>query len=404
MRRITRADVRDVRGASTLLLEASTGIVDVVERMHRTIQRVPFVVGKPVEGPTRGITGFVYRRVRGTMRATGRGLGAVLGSLEGLLPDGESTPGRDVIISRINGIHGDYLARSGNPLALAMTLSNRGTLLDVENPGQSFAASPAEQPTGKLMVLVHGLCMSSHHWQHEGCDYGEAARSALGYAPLYLRYNSGLPIAENGRLFARLLELLLRNWPVRVEELTIVGHSMGGLVARSACLAGRELRHRWLQTPTRLVFLGTPHLGAPLERGGQGLARLLGVSPYSAPLSKLAMARSAGIQDLRHGTITLDGHRVVPLPKNAACYAVAASLGEGPRPVADSLLGDGLVPLDSALGRHRSRARDLRIPEQHRHVLYGMGHLDLLHRPEVFARLESWLRVPIAAVPSQVRR
>ena len=379
MSRVTRTHVSDARGVGRMLFDASAGIVDVVERMHRTIERRPGPVGRPVVESTRGITGFVYRSVRGSMRVIGRGIDASLAPLEGLLPAGETTPGREVFVSIVNGVYGDYLARTGNPLAIEMQILHDSTA-----------------PTDKLLVLAHGLCMSNQQWTRDGYSHGAALADALGFTPLYLRYNSGLPIAENGRLLADRLETLVRNWPRPVRELTILGHSMGGLVARSACLAAAERKLEWPQSLRRLVFLGTPHHGAPLERGGHGLDYLLALSPYSAPFTRLGKSRSAGIQDLRHGTITADGHRPVPLPANASCYAVAASLGERRSPLKDRVVGDGLVPLDSALGRHTQRARALRIPKQHRWVGFGMGHLELLHRPEVYAQLHEWLAAPAA--------
>jgi len=362
-----------------MLFDASAGIVDVVERMHRTIERRPGPVGRPVVESTRGITGFVYRSVRGSMRVIGRGIDASLAPLEGLLPAGETTPGREVFVSIVNGVYGDYLARTGNPLAIEMQILHDSTA-----------------PTDKLLVLAHGLCMSNQQWTRDGYSHGAALADALGFTPLYLRYNSGLPIAENGRLLADRLETLVQNWPRPVRELTILGHSMGGLVARSACLTAAEREHQWPQVLRRLVFLGTPHHGAPLERGGHGLDYLLALSPYSARFTRLGKSRSAGIQDLRHGTITADGHRPVPLPANVHCYAVAASLGERRSPLKDRVVGDGLVPLDSALGRHPERARALRIPKQHHWVGFGMGHLELLHRPEVYTQLHEWLAAPAA--------
>jgi pimeloyl-ACP methyl ester carboxylesterase len=360
-----------------MLVDASAGIVDVVERMHRTIERRPAPVGRPVLESTRGITGFVYRSVRGSMQLVGRGIDATLAPIEKLLPEGATTPGRDVLVSIVNGVYGDHLARSGNPLAIEMQVIHDG-----------------KAPTDKLLLLAHGLCMSNQQWTRDGYSHGAALADALGFTPLYLRYNSGMPIAENGRLLAERLEALVRDWPRPVQEITILGHSMGGLVARSACQAAAEREHRWPRVLRRLVFLGTPHHGAPLERGGHGLDYLLDLSPYSAPFTRLGKARSAGIQDLRHGTITAGGHRPVPLPSNVDCYAIAASRGEHRSRLADCIVGDGLVPLDSALGRHPDPARRLRIPKAHRWVGFRMGHLELLHRPEVYAQLHEWLAAP----------
>ena len=167
---------------------------------------------------------------------------------------------------------------------------------------------------------------------------------------------------------------------------------MGGLVARSACLWADEHGHDWLRRLGKLVFLGTPHHGSPLERGGNGLDLILDLSPYSAPLTRLGKARSAGIQDLRYGAITSDGVQPVPLPSGVACYAAAATLGKRRSLLADRLIGDGLVPLNSALGRHRTRSKALGIPKTRQWIGYEMGHLELLCRPEVYAQLRIWLQ------------
>ena len=390
---VTRMNVSDVRGAGRLLSDASARLVDIVERMHRTIQRRPGAIGQPIVEATRGITGLVYRSIRGSMGFIGHGLDSALARLERSLPAGETTPGRDVFISIVNGVCGDYLARAGNPLAIEMQLHHEGSAIDPANPAARFPAGESA-PAGRLLVLAHGLCMSVQQWSRDGYSHGAALAEELGWTPLYLRYNSGLHVGENGKLLAELLELLVRHWPRPVEELAIVGHSMGGLLARSACLAGEELRHDWLRRLRKLVFLGTPHQGVPLERGGRGLDYLMELSPYSAPLTWLGKARSAGIQDLRHGTITLGEHRFVPLPKGVDCYAIAATMGARRNLLSDHVIGDGLVPLNSALGKHAHRGRSLRFPKTHQWVGYQMGHLELLQRPEVYPQLRAWFAHP----------
>jgi hypothetical protein len=139
------------------------------------------------------------------------------------------------------------------------------------------------------------------------------------------------------------------------------------------------------------VFLGTPHHGAPLERGGYRLDFVMDLSPYSAPFTRIGKLRSAGITDLRHGTLTTGAHRFVPLPPGVKCYAAAATLGTRRSVLSERLVGDGLVPLDSALGRHSDPARTLAIPRSRQWIGYGMGHLELLNRAEVYARLRTWL-------------
>jgi len=392
MSRSARNPVSDLRGAARMAVDATAGIVDVVERMHRTILSRPAPFGAAVEGATRGVTGLVYRSVRGGTRLVGRGIDASLRLVEDVVPEGESTAQRDALLAIVNGVYGDYLARTGNPLAIEMSLRHRGRTLDPADPARSVMANGAA-PTGRLLVLIHGLCMNDRQWARDGVDRAADLGEARGYAPLHLRYNTGLHVWENGERLAAALESLAARWPRAVEEIAIVGHSMGGLVARSACHTAGEQGHAWLERLSKLVFLGTPHHGAPLERGGHGVDLFLSLSPYSAPLA-LGKARSAGIRDLRHGTITAGGHRAVPLPADVQCYAAAATLASRRGRLAERLVGDGLVPLDSALGRHTDRARKLRIPREHQWIGYEMGHLALLHRPEVHAQLRTWLQAP----------
>ena len=387
----TRTHLSDLHGVARMAIDAATGVAHIVERMHRTIQLVPLPLGKPTTGRTRGITGFVYRSVRGGMRLAGHGIDAGLAPLTALLPEGESTPARNAFVSAVNGVFGDYLARTGNPLALEMELRVRGRRFDPDDPARAFEPETDAAPGGKLLLLVHGLCMNDQQWTRDGHDHGKALADEFGFTPLYLRYNSGLHIAANGRSFADLLERVTRRWPVPVEELVILGHSMGGLVARSACHHGQEAGHAWLKHLRKLMFLGTPHHGAPLERGGHGLDFVMDLSPYSAPFTQIGKSRSAGIRDLRHGTITGDPSAGVPLPEGVRCYAVAATLAERRGVIAERLLGDGLVPLDSALGRHPDPARALELPKQRQWIGFGMGHLELLGRPEVYAQLGRWL-------------
>lgn len=388
--RLSRADLEDLRGVSRMAFDAVGGVTGVVERMHATILRRPLPFGRAADAPPKGITGFVYRSVRGVTQALGTGADALLAAAAPLLPEGPRTRGREALVAIANGVYGDYLAHHGNPLAIDMTLRHAGRPVDARNPSASLAAAGAPAPRAGLVIFVHGLCMNDLGWHRNGHDSGAALAAELGRSVLHLRYNSGLHVADNGRRFSELLEQLLGHWPVPVEDLSIVGHSMGGLVARSACHHAQGAGHRWTASLRRLVFLGTPHLGAPLERGGRWLELLLGVSPYSAPLAVAGRRRSAGIKDLRTGTVTLDGSSV-PLPRGVQCYAAAATLAKRRGALADRLIGDGLVPLHSALGRARDRTRALRIPTAHRWIGYGMGHIDLLWRPQVHAQLRSWL-------------
>lgn len=257
------------------------------------------------------------------------------------------------------------------------------------------------QASGRVVVQIHGLCMNDLQWSRQGHEHGAALEQHFGCTSLHLHYNSGRHISTNGRELAGLLEILLREWPVPVEELSLLGHSMGGLVARSACHYGQAGGHAWPAQLRRMIFLGTPHHGAPLERHGNRLQNFVThLSPYVAPLARLGMLRSAGVTDLRHGNLLgqdwgdcdrfahgKDCRTIVPLPPQVRAYALAVTLGRQPRDLDDRWLADGLVPVWSALGEHRDPARDLGIPAARRWVGYGMNHWDLLSRPEVYAEI-----------------
>ncbi len=391
----------DLRGFSRLTIDAVGGLTDLVEAMHHNIASTPAILGKPKSGRTTGITGLVYRSVRGMTRLVGGGLDAVLGRLVPLFGEKQSSPEREAILAVLNGVLGDYLEASGNPLAIHMHLRRDGRPLQLDKAALSSAIPNAG---GKLLVLAHGLCMNDLQWKRQGHDHGAALARDLGCTSVYLHYNSGRHISVNGREFADLLEALLAHWPVPVKELTILGHSMGGLLARSAWHYGTAAGHAWPQRLKKLVFLGTPHHGAPMERGGNWIDITLGASPYTAPLSRLGKIRSAGITDLRH-TYLLDEdwhgrdrfvrstghHAAVPLPEGVPCYAIAGTTGKQAGDLKDRLIGDGLVPLASALGCHAEDDRNLMFPPDRQWIAHATGHLDLLCRTQVYEQIKGWL-------------
>jgi pimeloyl-ACP methyl ester carboxylesterase len=387
----------DLRGYGRLAIDATLGITGLVETLHHNILRSPGVFGTATQEPARGITGFVYRSIRGVTRLVGGGVDVLLGRLAPLIGDVTSSPTREALLSALNGVLGDHLESKENPLAISMQLRRDGTPLELDRGalGQSIP-----EAGGKLLVLVHGLCMNDRQWRRNSHDHGAALARDRGYTPVYLHYNSGLPIGSNGIAFAQQMDALVRAWPVPLEELVVLGHSMGGLVARSACEHAREAGQSWLARLDKLIFLGTPHLGAPLERGGNWIDTLLDASPYTTAFARLGKIRSAGITDLRHGSVSRsDGRhrfqraaprpRHVPLPVDVACYAIAASLAKKSGTLAEKMLGDGLVPLKSALGQ--GSRRDLALPKSHQWTGYGINHMDLLDRPEVYERLLRWL-------------
>jgi len=396
----------DIRGLAQLATQATEGTTRIVEGVHQSVWSTLGVRGADEPGRTAGITGLVYRTIHGVTQLVGRSVDTALAGLQPLFKTTESsgteTPRRATVLAALNGVMGDQLAASDNPFATPMTLRRRVEVWSGDT------APPLSNATGKVLLLVHGLCMSELQrraaGQGEAVDHGEALAGALGYTPVHLRYNSGLHTSVNGCELSNRLERLLADWPTPVEELSVLAHSMGGLLIRSAVHYGRQASSSWPEYLRNIIFLGTPHHGAPLERLGNWVDVVLRGTPYTAPFARIGRLRSAGITDLRYGHLLDDDwqgrdrferspdHRtVVPLPGEVNCFAVAASTAAGRGVLTDRLIGDGLVPLRSALGEHDDSRRDLAIPPGSRLIAFGTNHMGLLSSPDVTRQLVRWL-------------
>lgn len=398
MSKKTRNHTDDLRGATRLAVEATRAVTDLVQTMHRVIGGGPAILGKPLETTVTLLTAPVYGSIHAIAQAVGTTLDLALGELAPLL--GESAPGpvRGAVLAALNGVLGDYLVETKNPLALEMQLHHGGHPLELTTEALRAAVPDAKR---KLLVLVHGSCMSAAQWKWREHDHGECLARDLGFTSVYVQYNSGLHISLNGRELAAMLEQLVAAWPEPVDELAIVAFSMGGLVARSACHYAEEANCAWRTKLRKLICVGTPHHGAPLERGGNWIDVLLGISRYSAPLARLGQIRSAGVTDMRYGNV-LDEHwqgrdrfefgsdrrTPLPLPANVECFAIAATSAATPIP---SLPSDGLVPVLSALGQNVKKELALAFPEANQWIAHGLAHLDLLDRTDVYEKIKEWL-------------
>ncbi len=403
----THLRVSDLRGFARLATRATESVTGIVEGVHQSVWSTLGFPGGGQPGRTGGLTGAVYAGIRGITQLVGRGTDLGLARLENLVDfDDESeieSPQREAVLAALNGVMGDRLLADNNPFATRMTLRFRGEALNWDAPPSMPEA------TGRLLVLVHGLCRNDLQWRTHNetgvVDHGDAVAEALASTPVSVRYNSGLHTSENGRELAAQLEQLVTHWPVPLEEMSVLAHSMGGLVIRSAIQIGRLQKLRWPDHLRNIVFLGTPHHGAPLEKAGNWVDVVLGSTPYTAPFAALGELRSAGITDLRFGNLldedwqgrdrfdhAPDTRRVVPLPEGVACYTVAATTASKRGFIADRLIGDGLVPVASALGEHDDQGRDLGFPTSSQCIQYGVNHLGLLSSPEVTRQILQWLK------------
>jgi hypothetical protein len=396
----------DIRGLSKLATQATAGVSRIAEGVHQSVWGSLGVPGGKQAGQTRGITRFVYRCVNEAVLLLGKGADTALAALEPLfdsLQDATTeTPQREAVLAALNGVMGDRLDSDGNPFATPMTLRYQGALLDWHDP------PPIPESRGKVLLLIHGLCMNDLQWRTRNQtgihDHGQAVQSTLGFTPVYLRYNSGLHTSQNGRQLAAQLEQLIESWPSAIEQLSVLAYSMGGLLIRSAVHYAIQDSLRWPSQLKDIVFLGTPHHGAPLEKAGHWLDQILGGTPYTAPFAKLGQLRSAGITDLRHGNVrdqdwdgrnrferNPDLREHVPLPAGVRCHALAATTASSRSALAERLIGDGLVPLNSALGQHADPQRCLSFQSPSKKIVYKTNHLALLSERAVSRQIVRWL-------------
>jgi pimeloyl-ACP methyl ester carboxylesterase len=392
-----------LRGSTTRIHEVHRGIAD---RAFRAVG----LAGRPVQVVHDAVSEVTYGAVRLALGAGARALGGAAALRASGTSVQEAPAGRRAV-AILNGAHGDLVQRAAPGLALDMAVRVAERAVPVEG-GALRGAFP--DATGRLAVFLHGLTETEASWcyraeQHHGrpgVTYGTQLQEDLGLTPVYLRYNTGLHISDNGRSLDALLTELVDAWPVPVQDVVLVGHSMGGLVARSALHqagGGTPQAHRWTEFVRDTVTLGSPHLGAPLERGVHRLAARLARLPETRPLARLLTLRSVGIKDLRRGTLVeadwtgrdLDelipgDHTHVPLHDGARHFVVLATLTRNPSGRAADWFGDLLVPPRSASGDTGDDDR-LAFPPDHVHRIGGLHHFDLLNHPLIYARIRAWL-------------
>lgn len=422
----TYLHVSDIQGLSQLATQGVLGVTGLAEsvqgNVYKSVARpfgllgARFIDASPGSSgvkPT-GITGLVYGGIKGITRLAGGTLNVALTRAVPLITERfgtpSSSPEREAVLSAINGVLGDQLLNTANPLTISMSLRHEGKPLPLEKAALALLLPNA---SSKLLVVLHGLCMNDLQWTTEGkndnrYNHADVLAQALGYTPVYLHYNTGLNTSINGQQFANLLDELLKAWPQPVEDLTLLVHSMGGLVSRSACYVAEQTGMAWRSKLKNIVFLGTPHHGAPLERVGNWIDTTLGSNLVTKPFAAIGQIRSRGITDLRYGHVlesswlvdgkeldrfqrSPDSRKPLPLPAGVNCFTVAATTSSAASPARDALVGDGLVPVLSALGQHNEAPHCLDFLPDNQWTAYGTNHMALLSRPEVGTQVLKWL-------------
>lgn len=382
-------------GAAALASEYVDDLVlGAVRDVHRAVaNRVFAVADRATFGASRGTQTAHDALSRGLYTGLGAGLRSVAGGLRaldrrGVGPRMQERPRGRQVLSAVNGFIGDRLVEERPEFAIEMAVRRDGRDVPLDSVSLS-AAFPDASPD--LVVFLHGLGESDDSWNRRREEHGGTYVSYLDqqtdWTPVVLRANTGLPIAENGVALASLLDRLVHAWPVGVRRIALVGHSMGGLIMRAACAVDTDALtapNPWTDRVTDVVTLGSPHLGAPLERVVNVGARLLGVLPESAPLGRILEYRSVGILDLRQGLAPDVQH----LP-HARYHLVAATLTDSHRHPVSEVFGDLLVRYPSAVGKPR-RGEEMFPGADVLHVP-GADHFALLNHPSVLDALRRWL-------------
>jgi hypothetical protein len=409
----------DVRGLSRLAVQATLGVNDLVEAMHHTILALPAPLAEtPPSAPSNRTHATVYQvlqkssaavygAIRGTTRLIGGGLDLALRKLQPEIDQLPSSREREAMLSIVNGVLGDHLTEHENPLCVHMAFRLQGKAIALKKQALSRAYPDAQ---GELLLMLHGHCMNDLQWAPTDTAPVHTLTTNPTQSTLWLHYNTGRHISHNGQELADQLEQLVLAWPVPVQGLRIVGFSMGGLLARSALHYAKLAGHTWPSKLVQLFFVGTPHHGSMVERAGNMVDLFLEASPYSRALARLGKIRSAGTTDLRHGNlldedwaphdrfaVPTDTRTPVPLPKGLRCYAIAAVAQPQPHERRSQWVGDGLVPLSSALGQHPDPAFDLALPPRRKHTFFSTTHLGLLKEEKVFALITRWMEEPLAS-------
>jgi pimeloyl-ACP methyl ester carboxylesterase len=385
--------------------------------VHLAIAARAFEASGPGALPARtlhdAISNGVYTAIAGAARLAGRAADA--GLARRAVRDGRrlsTSPRGTLVLGALNGLIGDALEREGSDLQQPMSVRAGGRPVPLQP--QSLAASHPE-PGPRVVVFLHGLMETEFSWRlgagPERQTYATRLRRDLGCTPVEVRYNSGRHVSDNGLALAGVLEELVAAWPVEVEQIALVGHSMGGLVARSACYQAAEGGDAWVRRVRHMISLGTPHMGAPLAQGVHWASAGLHALPETRPLAALLRRRSAGIRDLRQGSLVDDDWRdrdpdvlravackEIPLLEGAAHCFVAGTITRSGRDPVGRLLGDCLVLPPSASGRSRTR----RIPFEAEYGTHlgGAHHLALLNHPKVYERMRAWLEADGRSAPA----
>jgi pimeloyl-ACP methyl ester carboxylesterase len=403
----------EIRDVGSLAGTALGELAELTQNVHKAVAGRLFGLagrpGEPIKVLHDGISALAYGGTRLGVRYLPPAAGFIAAAFRD--PAAESAhdlPGERFFIGALNGFWGDRIVEDQAALAPQMRMRVHGGRLRRVPANLAADARERGDVTGRLVVFIHGLCetdlcwsfAAERQWGDRTQTYGSLLGEADGWTPLYVNFNTGLHISDNARELADQLEELLPQWPVKVTEIALVGHSLGGLVARSAAHQADAHGHRWLGPLRHIVGLGTPHLGAPLERFANWGTHRLDRLPETRPFATWLNRRSVGIKDLRYGALLeedwlgfdadelLTDHCTPATLLPGVAYSVAsATLSREPEGL---FATDLLVQHSSAHGIGKVRS----IPFDRARTFHLGGrkhHFDLLADKLVYEQVRTWL-------------
>jgi pimeloyl-ACP methyl ester carboxylesterase len=263
------------------------------------------------------------------------------------------TTERLAVTAALNGIYGDQFEQTHNPLATQMQL-----------------IKPKQETHANKLLFIHGLCMDDRSWDAQN---SQQLATEIEADIWHLKYNTGLNIKANGQR----LNTLLKNELKTDQPITLIGHSMGGLVGLYALLEAHKKQSAWVKNTQAFITLGTPFLGAPLAHWGHWVEERLSAYSLTLPLTTLTKRRSIGIQDLRHGF-----DEEIPDDFQIPTFCIAGHIDTKSHKSIETMVGDGLVTEHSALALHYAHKT---------WIAENIGHLKLQKSDKVYEQIGNWL-------------
>jgi pimeloyl-ACP methyl ester carboxylesterase len=383
-------ELRDVGDACQLV---AGSIVEPVQGMHRVISDRVFKYVGPPGSPIRAVhdpmVEQIYRGIPVLAGAAGAGAASAVALRSPQLDPISRSRRGSAWHAAINGLWGDRLAERGNSLAIPLSVRNGPEALDLEPESLATAYPLASR---HIVVLLHGLGQTERCWDRRG-EGGESMFSSLastpGLTPLSVRYNTGLAVEQSGQALAEMLEVIYHHWPVADPHISLVGYSMGGLIARRAWVTAAAAGMDWVPASRHLITIGSPHAGSSVAKAAQLGAAALGLARTSRPLGVFVADQSPGMKNLRDGAGVADmwGGAVAVQSEGATVpireHVIAAVVtGDRSHPVG-LIAGDLVVRVGSAIAASDG-AENVK-------VLGRRRHFDLLADREIIEQLVSWL-------------